>query len=454
MDKLVGRTLAKRYRIVRPIGTGGMGVVFEAVHVDLGRSVALKVLRETDQRALERFHQEALATAKLDSPHIVGVTDFHPGGSGPAFIVMELLAGSSLRELLQRERALATTTAVHIADQLLAALATAHRAGIVHRDVKPPNVFLVPEAPGAPPTIKLLDFGVAKLAAEAGGMKTTVGTVLGTPGYLAPEQIHGIEVDARTDVHAVGLLFYEMLVGRRLWVDARGAELGRAIALEIPPPVIRADVPVELSALIARALAKDPRARFADAAEMRRALRAIPVSRALAELTAPATVREPEPRAVRTADFDEAKTVRMAPRSDADARAIHAAGLAVLVLVAAILALRIATGRAEATADPPPPSASPSASTVRTDEPRPDVTPVVASGIAEARPPATSTPSDAPDARAPALRGRSKAQRGPAPASELLDEVETLPPTPPRPPPRPLPQQRCDFRDPFTGRCL
>jgi Protein kinase domain len=264
---LVGRTLAGRYRVVRPIGRGGMGVVYEAVQLDLERRVALKVLLDSDARALARFRQEALSTANLASPHIVTVSDLCEPPDAPPFLVMELLEGEPLGRLLSRERLVSATRAVGIAGQVLSALAVAHAQGIVHRDIKPANVFLVKTAT-SDDFIKVLDFGIAKV--ESGGVKTTTGAIVGTPAYLAPEQILGGDVGPWTDTRAVGVLLYEMLSGARPWP---GKDPLVAVLTEPPAPL--GGVPDALAALVMRALADDAKERFRTADEMLAALRAL-----------------------------------------------------------------------------------------------------------------------------------------------------------------------------------
>jgi serine/threonine-protein kinase len=328
----------------------------------------------------------------------------------------------------------------------------------VHRDVKPPNILLVPDAPGAPPIVKLLDFGIAKLAAEAGGMKTTVGTVLGTPAYLAPEQIMGTEVDARTDVHAVGLVLREMLVGKRLWIDAQGAELGRAIALEVPPLITRSDVPAALAALIARALEKDPRARFVDAADMRSALRAIRVVEMGgavpegAEQRSPDTERDPEPATVRDAD-DALPTRRMAP--PAKARPWDSLVQVALVVIAATLGVLLAGGSEAWRAEPQVATPRPSSS-LASGEPAP----AGMTAQVEPRPPSTGDAEVQPDARAPEPLRRAKPVKLssaaiPSDVPSVMLPSATLPavPSAPSPPAVPPPSCPASERDPFNGRC-
>jgi serine/threonine-protein kinase len=168
---------------------------------------------------------------------------------------MELLDGESLRERMKREKQMDAKEAVRIAIELLEALSAAHAAGVIHRDVKPPNVFLT--KPNG--RVKLLDFGIAKVRAEFGKVHTTTGTVLGTPSYFAPEQLLAKEIDGRTDVHAVGIVLYEMLTGRRPWIEENPVDLTAAILHAGAPPIekLRSDLPKELAAAVHSALEKD-----------------------------------------------------------------------------------------------------------------------------------------------------------------------------------------------------
>jgi eukaryotic-like serine/threonine-protein kinase len=271
-EQLVGRTLGQRYRLERAIGAGGMGAVFEATQLDLGRTVAVKVLVDVDPRRVARLRQEAMTAGSLSCPHVVSIFDFQAPPDERPFIVMELLPGHSLAQLLTREPMVDVPRAARIAAQMLIGLEAAHRAEIVHRDVKPSNTWLV-FGPGIDEHVKLLDFGIAKMLGEGASFLTTAGAVLGTPAYLAPEQVRGFAIDARVDIHAMGVVLYEMLAGRRPY-QGQGPEFYAEILERVPAPLHQTapHVPYALSQIVARALAKDPAARFARAADMRVAL--------------------------------------------------------------------------------------------------------------------------------------------------------------------------------------
>jgi serine/threonine-protein kinase len=218
----IGDELDGKYKIVREIGSGAMGVIYVARHLTLGRSVAIKVLRPEltqDPELAKRFEQEARAASAIGHPHIVDVFDLGRTPAGGRYMVMELLDGRSLAGVLQDEGALPARRAIDLVLQVLAALGAAHKSGIVHRDLKPENVFVV-ETEDRPSFVKLLDFGISKVLDRAQGAaaprETQFGTILGTPAYMSPEQARGATdlVDHRTDLWAAGIVLYEALVGR------------------------------------------------------------------------------------------------------------------------------------------------------------------------------------------------------------------------------------------------
>jgi serine/threonine protein kinase len=287
VEQLVGRTLGGRYRLERTLGVGGMGAVFEATQIGLGRTVAVKVLLDVDPRGIARLKQEALTAGSLSCPHVVSIFDFMAPDGEPPFIVMEILPGHSLAKLLQQQRTLAVPRAARIASQMLIGLEAAHRAGVIHRDVKPSNTWLV-FGPGIDEHVKMLDFGIAKmLGGDGPGLHTTTGSVVGTPAYLAPEQLRGMPLDARVDIHAMGIVLFEMLTGARPWRSDTGSIYAEILERQ-PPPIhtLAPNIPPALSQIVERALAKDPAARFQRAADMRAALEAFAANSA----NMPATV--------------------------------------------------------------------------------------------------------------------------------------------------------------------
>jgi serine/threonine-protein kinase len=267
----IGREVGGRYRILTKLGEGGMGAVYRAEQISLKRTVALKVLRpelSADAGLVRRFNTEAELAAKLNHPNTVRLYDFGQDADGSLFIAMEYLEGRSLRQLLHKEGAMTPARALAIVDQVCASLGDAHGRGIVHRDLKPDNVMLVQVGRQAE-AVRVLDFGIAKLRDEQGDMTqmpmTRAGDLLGTPQYMAPEQIRGETVDARTDVYALGAMLYEMVTGRLPFeAPSLMAILGKHLTeLPVPPHQRRPElaIPLELSMLILAALAKDPAAR-------------------------------------------------------------------------------------------------------------------------------------------------------------------------------------------------
>jgi DNA-binding NarL/FixJ family response regulator len=291
-----GTLLAGRYRIMRTLGAGGMGTVFEAQREDLGNMcVAVKVLHTKltgRPELVKRFRREAELIATLRHPHIVGVLDFVVD-DGPSFIVMELLDGMTLAQSIAK-RQLSERRCALVASQMLDALGVAHEKGVIHRDLKPENVFLTRLATVSD-VVKLLDFGIAKITNDDASSKLTdTGTVLGTPAYMAPEYARGEHCDSRVDLYAVGCVMYEALTQRQPFVAANYNALLFALQEEEPTAVreLRPDVSPELAAVIARAMSKDRDQRFRTAQEMRVALERW-VARAREDSIAPALESAP-----------------------------------------------------------------------------------------------------------------------------------------------------------------
>ena len=274
-DTLLGLTIG-RWRLARVLGEGGMGRVYLAVQPAIGSRVAIKVLSEAcarDRALVDRFFAEARAVNLVRHEHIVGVLDLAWLDDGRPYIVMEYVAGTTLGALIQRGPPPLASTAALIGE-VLSALAAAHAIGIVHRDLKPDNVMVT-----AGGHAKVLDFGIAKLAPQlhrGDSPRTATGALLGTPDYMAPEQIAGGAIDGRSDLYALGALLYEATTGQRPFAGRNIFELLRAQVEELPPPpdAVRRDLPPALAAVIMRALAKRPDDRFRSAAEMAQALAA------------------------------------------------------------------------------------------------------------------------------------------------------------------------------------
>jgi serine/threonine protein kinase len=263
-----------RYRIERELGRGGMGIVYEATHLMLGRKVAIKMLSPAMRKRPDlanRMIREARAVSTIGHPNIVAVTDLGLVAGLP-YIVMELLAGVSVEDELAHRGPMPVSDAIVVTEAVLDALDAAHRRGIVHRDIKPGNIMLVRDGAGRR-TVKVLDFGIAKII-DGDQVTTKTSFVLGTPLAMAPEQALGEDVDARADLHAVGSLLYTMLVGEAPFAGANAnVAIARALEGKYTPAGARvAGVSSALDAVIAKALARAREDRWPDAAAMRAAL--------------------------------------------------------------------------------------------------------------------------------------------------------------------------------------
>jgi serine/threonine-protein kinase len=278
---LAGTVLGGKYRVGRKIGSGGIGVVYAAEHVTLGHEVAVKVLRGAAARdggEIARLRREAYIQVHVEHPNVVRVLDLDQMPDGSIYVVMERLVGRSLADKLARDGLLAPGHAVAVFTHVCRALDAAHRKGVVHRDLKPGNIFLCEDG-----SAKVLDFGMSKLASAES--LTQTGYTLGTPEYMAPEQCIGAQVEPRTDIYALGVLMYEALTGELPIIAASRRELLDLHQRQIPTPmrVRRPDLPIpeELDAAVMRCLKKRLNERPKSAGQLEQMLAAVPSDRLL-----------------------------------------------------------------------------------------------------------------------------------------------------------------------------
>ncbi|MEZ4358694.1 MAG: serine/threonine-protein kinase [Kofleriaceae bacterium] len=266
-DPFVGKVIDGRYEIQARVGEGGMGVVYRARQVSIDRVIALKMLSPqmaADPTWVQRFYNEAKACSRLQHPNTIRMFDFGQTAEGRLFMTMEFLDGIGLRQAIQ-QGPFTGPRVIKILIQCCASLAEAHSIGIVHRDIKPDNVFLL-NMPGSPDFVKLLDFSVAKLLQDD-KMRTQAGVVFGTPQYMSPEQGRGLPLDARSDLYALGILAFEMLTGRVPFNDENPMSVIQMHQrAEVPP--MPAQIPYGVQQVVRRALEKDPSRRYQSAGEM------------------------------------------------------------------------------------------------------------------------------------------------------------------------------------------
>ncbi|HSN83067.1 MAG TPA: serine/threonine-protein kinase [Polyangiales bacterium] len=272
-----GEIIAGRYRVVAPIGSGAMGSVYRAEHVQISKVMAIKLLHrdvEQDAESVARFHREAEAASRLNHPNTVHVFDFGRTRSGSLYLVMEYVDGEDLSKIIEREGPMPFGRVASLIAQVAGSVADAHLAGIIHRDLKPENVVV---ARGREEEVaKVLDFGLAKLfEGTIEAQVTSSGTIVGTPYYMSPEQIQGQELDGRSDVYAIGAIMYECVVGKPPFeaLNPVGV-LSRHLSEEPAIPSTRSplSVPAEADQIIMRCLEKDPERRYQSADELRKAL--------------------------------------------------------------------------------------------------------------------------------------------------------------------------------------
>jgi serine/threonine protein kinase len=342
-----GSVLSERYRILDAIGDGGMGRVYAAEHVTLRRKLAIKVLKPELARVegnVERFLQEARAASTIAHPNVVDILDFGRVPGGPVYFVMEFLEGEDLAMLLRRQVRLPWPRVQQIVLQVVRGLHAAHKCGVIHRDMKPANIYLV-RRPDGSENVKLLDFGIAKWVSPDGlGSLTGEGSVFGTARYMSPEQASGLPVDGRSDVYAVGVLVYEMLTGRPPFDSDNFLRVATQHINEpiLPPRDMAPDAGIGeiVEALVMRALAKNPADRYPSMAEFEAAILGASYESTVAihnplgaggmdRTTVYDTRQAPEPRPTRAPDraapvlasFPDATVVKATPLRSSAARA-------------------------------------------------------------------------------------------------------------------------------------
>ena len=279
---MIGATIDGRYRVLRVLGQGGMGAVYEAEHTGTGRRVAVKVINADMAQKTEmvlRFQREARVAGSIETPHIVQVLDTGTDPtSGTVYMVMEFLRGEDLQQLIKRLGRVPPLTALRLIGQACIGLGKAHAAGVIHRDIKPANLFLCVQE-GSPVTVKVVDFGIAKIMVEPGSGDeaglTRTGGMLGSPLYMSPEQATGRKtIDHRTDVWSLGVVLYQALSGRVPHLAETLGALIMAICSEPVPPLqsVAPWVPTEIAEIVHRSLAPDPSARFSSMAALLQAI--------------------------------------------------------------------------------------------------------------------------------------------------------------------------------------
>ena len=400
--RAVGKTLEGKYRIDGFLKRGGMGAVYRGTHLMLNKPVAIKLIKPelvSSSEVVQRFLREARAAAHLSHPNIVTVHDLGQTPDGMLYIVMELVPGSSLKEVIQAEGAWEAKRVVRLVKAIASALGVAHRNNVVHRDLKPQNIMVTRDSDGNE-IPKLLDFGIAKTLEPTSPALTSTGMVLGTPHYMSTEQAKGAPADRRSDLYALGVILYEMLVGSVPFDDASIPQIliKHLTEMTLPPSSVNPGVPPGLEAIVLRLLEKDPDRRYQNAEELIEALDG--VEDIAVEIAAAPTIAVPAPtRDVTLAGGAATGTLRAHEVSGEPKRRGMIPVLALVIAVGALVALALLflRGRSpeevvEVVAEAPPPARSTPVPPEAGETSAPPAAPVAAAA-APAPPVAETAPS-------------------------------------------------------------
>jgi tRNA A-37 threonylcarbamoyl transferase component Bud32 len=475
VDPLISQLVADRYRILRKLGEGGMGSVYLAEHVVIEKKFALKVLApELARRAdlVARFLQEARSASRIGHENVIDISDFGQSPDGLVYIAMEFLDGKDLGEIVRKDGAMSWKDARDIVLQICRALRAAHDKGIVHRDMKPENIFLI-QREGQPHFVKILDFGIAKVMGldPNGPRLTRTGMIFGTPEYMAPEQAEGKDTDHRADIYAVGCIMYHLITGQTPFVAESFMTMLTKHLMEdpVPPSVRRPDLVItpEMDALVLKALEKDREKRWQSMAELVEAVSVCPGPPADAVPKAPSgqTVEmggahaAAALRVLRAKDQETARISRRAVDSALASSGEMAAEIGarkgrkivlvvVGVAVGAGIAIWLAMSHGQPPAPPPPAAvAAPPPAPAAAPPPAP-APPTVPEPVPVATPPTAPTAAAEPEPAAepsPKHSGRRKGKGKKAASSGGMPASPAAPVPTPKPAPRPTPEELKPF---------